>query len=179
MLLFHLLLPLFYSAIFFFSFSSPFVYAQFVGGVFLGFCFFFFDRVLDVFFLHEETDVSKLVRDKWKQGNLIGALRLLYQYRQHQQQLLGRSIVFIAIYMVSAIFFLTSTGSSIGQGIILGMGLHYMFDFFRYIRLPDLFHDHFLWQVKRKFSQREIEVSVIGFLLFFTLITVMALFRVN
>jgi hypothetical protein len=177
MLFFHLLLPLIYSALFFFSFPSLPMYVGFVAGVFVGFSFLFFDRVLDVFFLHEHTELSQLVREKWKHRNYLGALKEVYRRRNEQQKLLGRSVVFIAVYIVTAIFFLTSTGSHIGQGIILGMGLHYLFDFVRYVRHPDLFHQHFLWQVKRRFTEKEVEVVVVGFLFFFSLLTILVLFR--
>jgi hypothetical protein len=117
-----------------------------------------------------------LVRDLWKKKDYRGVIRALMQAGTLQEKLLTRSIVFFIVYLLLTIFVLTSTGSVGGIGLMLGMGLHYTYDFWRYSRSVDQFRMQYLWQLKRQVSEREIRGFVVGWTAVFVVITLLVMF---
>lgn len=162
----HLLLPLIYSLFFFRSFPDIWSMVFFVVGTFIGFQILFLDRVLHAFYLYPETEFNQLVRSLWVNKNYVGVIKALAQAETLQEKLLTRSTLFLIVYVLMTIFVMTSTGSVLGTGIMLGMGLHYTYDFWRYSRTPEKFAKQYLWQVKRTISEREVR----GFVLVWTVV---------
>ncbi len=101
----------------------------------------------------------------------------LYPYynelRTEPKQLITRSATFILAYILLALFVITSSGSYIGMGIVLGIGLTLFAELYSCKDNPELFHQQFLSQLKRTLSQEEITKLVHAFgvtLLLLTLI---------
>src|SRR5258708_1940835 len=152
----HFLLPALYSLIFLYTYRSPILFGEFVGGVYIGFGLLFLDRLLHVFYIEGETEFSMMLKDLWRKKDFKNVFRALFLAGTLQERLITRSIYFLIAYTATALFVITSTGSVIGTGIILGIGLHYCFDFYVYQRNLDLLHKHFLWQIKKQFEQQEV-----------------------
>lgn len=172
----HLLLPLLYSLFFIRSFPNWWSFAFFIFGTYIGFQILFFDRLLHAFYLYPETEFNQLVRALWKNKDYLGVIKALAQAETLQEKLLTRSVLFLIVYVVMTVFVLTSTGSVVGTGLMLGMGLHYTYDFWRYSRSPEKFAKQYLWQVKKSFSDQEIRGFVIGWTVFFVIVTLLVLF---
>lgn len=175
MIFIHLLLPVLYAALFAFSFPSQVLFVQFVIGVLLGFSIFFFDRVAHVFFIQPETEFSQLVQDSWRHRRFGEVIKLLLVAKTLQEQLITRSVLFLFIYVLLSLFVITSTGSVLGVGIILGLGLHFCLDLIMYRRDLHQFRKHFLWQMKKDLAEREVNIFIGLFLLFFLVLTLMVL----
>jgi hypothetical protein len=171
----HILSLLVYAALFVFAFPHPADYAQFLIGLSLGFSLFFLDRVFDVFFIRPETEFSQIVRGEWKKRKFWSMVSTILQGKELQEKLITRSILFLIAYVAVAIFVLTSTGSILGIGLVLGIGFHFCMDFIRYRKDLEKFNSHFLWQVKRKFAKQEVVSLIISFCLFFALISLLVL----
>jgi hypothetical protein len=171
--LLHYCLPLLYTLPFLLVIKDPVQFLIFLVGVHAGFAVFFFDRFLHVFFVDPDAEFSTLVKGEWRQKRYQGALRLIAKGRDLQKKLTTRSVFFLLVYVPVALLVLTSTGSYFGMGMILGLGLHYCYDFLRYRRDLSSFEQHFLWQVKRKFSEIEINALIMVFIIFFALITLL------
>lgn len=169
-------LPFLYSVLFFWSFPSLVDFALFVVGVVVGVNLILVDRCLHAFYLFPEHDYSKLLHEEWRKKSLRGIVHLLGHAETFQEQLMSRSILFLLSFVFLMIFVLTSTGSVIGIGVILGMGLRYLVDFWRISKTPELFIRQFLWQVKRPFNAQEIRMIVVGWLIAFTIVSLLVLF---
>jgi hypothetical protein len=173
MFILHILLPVLYGLPFSLVIRPFELFLQFFVGVQVGFLIFFIDRIFHVFFVDPESEFSQLIRGEWLKKRYRGALRMLARGRDLQKKLTTRSVLFLLIYVPIALFVLTSTGSYFGMGLVLGLGLHYCYDFIQYRRDLTKFHDHFLWQVKRPFSKIEINSMIAVFIIFFTLISLL------
>jgi hypothetical protein len=173
----HLLVPLLYSLLFIGTFPLGWPYAQFAAGVFVGFAFFWLDRILHVFFVDPDHQFHQVVRQSWREGKYFSAVKLIFTQRDLQEKLITRSVLFFLTYLAVTLFVLTSTGSLFGIGLVLGIGLHFGFDFIRYYRNLGGFQRHFLWQVQRQWSAQEVRWLVGGFITFFGLISLIVILR--
>ena len=171
----HILLPIIYSLLFYFSFPTLVQFIFFVLGTFLGFQLLFLDRFVHAFYLYPNTEFNTLVRQLWLQGNYLGVIKALAQAETLQEKLLTRSALFLIVYLILTIFVLTSTGSVFGIGMMLGIGLHYTFDFWRYSQDTQRFVRHYFWQVKRSFTSRDVRVFVVSWTIIFTLVSLLVL----
>lgn len=104
-------------------------------------------------------------------GNLLLVIdsRFLYpKYNELQtlpQRLITRSILFVLAYIVAAFFIVSSSGSSLGIGLVLGIGYSIWAEMVAYlVRLPGQFAARFLFQLKRQSSPVEQQVYVSVFL---------------
>jgi len=175
MIILHVLLPFLYSTIFFFVFPNKVLFGEFAAGVFIGFWLLSIDWILHIFFVQPEAEFSKAVKEKWGQRKWRQAIAVFITTRQLQQKLITRSILFLVAYVVLALYVLTSTGSIFGSGIVLGIGLHFCLDLLNYRRDLEKFHQHFLWQLKRRFSEREVLIMVGVFCTYFVLLSMLVL----
>jgi len=167
--LLNIILPVLYSILFFKTFPTTFQFGLFIVGVFLGYSLTVIDRVIHAFFLYPDHEFNILVRNEWNKKNIFGVLKVLHQADTLQEKLLTRSAVFLIVYIVLACFVLTSTGSAVGIGLMLGMGLRYTSDFWRYRQHH--FVRQFLWQVKHSFSQKEVDWIVLGWTVGFVVVS--------
>lgn len=171
----HLIVPVVYAVPFFFVFPDKWMYLQFLLGFVFGFLIFILDRFLHVFFIQPESEFSQQVKARWNERNFKEVVQLFVVARQQQQELMTRSVLFFIVYIGLAIYILTSTGSVVGMGLILGIGLHFCLDFWRYRQNEVRFHQQFLWQLKKTLAQQEITYLVVGFSLFFILLSMLAI----
>ena len=170
----HVILPGLYALIFFLSFRrQPILFAQFMIGVYLGFGLLLLDRLLHVFFIAPDTEHSQQIRLAWKGRHFSQVARALMFSQTVQQRLITRSVLFLVAYVGLALFVVTSTGSVLGEGVVLGIGLHYCFDFFLYRRNLELLHQHFLWQLKRRLAEQEVTALFFSMCTFFVLLTLL------
>lgn len=102
-------------------------------------------------------------------GNIIlwadGAF-LYARYNELQtfpQKLITRSILFVLAFTAAAFYILTSSGSSLGAGIIIGLGISLLGEMIVFLRNPALFQQRFLFQLKRQPSITEMRGYVIAF----------------
>jgi hypothetical protein len=167
--------PFLYPLIFLIAFPDLFLMAQFICGYFVGFYFFLVDRFLHAFFLYPETEFNQLVQKALKDKKYLQMVKVLLQADTLQEKLLTRSILFFCIYIALTFFVMTSTGSIIGIGLMLGLGMHICLDLLSHSKDTETFHKHFLWQLKRKLSQKEVERFVAGFIAFFGVASILVL----
>jgi hypothetical protein len=173
---FSLIILFFYAVPFWFHFPSPLVYLQFVLGLIIGFFIILIDRVTHAFYLYPESEFNQIIHQLIKQKKYFRALTILLTADDLQPKLLTRSALFLGVYIALTIFVLTSTGSTLGIGLVFGLGLRLTLDMFRYRPDPTAFHEQYLWQIKRKFSHSEVNQIVWGFSAFFVVISLLVIF---
>lgn len=88
-------------------------------------------------------------------------------------RLITRSILFIIAYFGLALFIVTSTGSAIGMGLILGIGLVLAFELWNSRTYVEFFNQYFI-QSNRNWKQTEITNFIRFFLAFYVVICILS-----
>lgn len=104
-------------------------------------------------------------------GNLFLLIdaKVLYprynELRTVPERLITRGFVFVLAYVAASIFVVTSSGSSLGIGMVLGIGYSILAEMFAYLYTKrDAFSRRFLYQVQRQASPAEEAGYVMAFL---------------
>lgn len=154
----------------------------FLVGIPLGALFVWLDLAVNAY-LHPDGKNARLLKGTINGGGTlfqrgqqtIKALRALTASEDH---LCSQNILFAGLWIVMALFGLTSTTSPIGKGLVLGIGLQLVVRTLRSLRQMDAqgeaaFH-WFYWPVKRAFTLTEERWVAEGFLVVFLLLTLLA-----
>jgi hypothetical protein len=126
-----------------------------LGGM-VGFMLVLADRLIYIYWLKPHEQLSQQVRYYLAGGRWKQALSLLIARRQEQWQLVFRSFLFQVAWVPLALFALTSTGELFAGGLLMGMGLHMLYDdWMDQKRDPAWLNRVLFWQVKRPVGMRE------------------------
>lgn len=91
---------------------------------------------------------------------------LYFKYNELQtlpKQLITRSVLFALVYLVLLVFVVTSSGSTIGVGMVLGIGTQLSIEHFLTRKDIEFFHKKFLFQLKRQMQSAEIARMILIF----------------
>lgn len=115
----------------------------------------------------------------WYVGMALMILDKNYLYRYYYEsvhlehdkfaRLITRSLLFILAYLALSIFIVTSSGSSLGMGLISGIGLILCFELWQSKEFVEFFNQYFI-QAKKKWNKVEVNHFVKFFLVFYTII---------
>lgn len=89
--------------------------------------------------------------------------------------LITRSLVFVLLLIPLSLFVVTSTGSEIGSGLVLGIWIFLLAEMYRAKQDIDLFHMIFLSQLKKRLNKKDVDyllMSVFGFILLLVFLTI-------
>lgn len=117
-------------------------------------------------------------------GLLIWDKKQFYKYYyesvhlEHDQfaRLITRSLLFILAYLALAVFLVTSSGSSLGMGLVAGIGLILAFELWQSRGFVEFFNQYFI-QAKKTWTSLEIDRFVKFFLIFYTIITLLSVVK--
>ena len=116
-----------------------------------------FDRLVYVYWSHAQTQLSQHVRYRFERGDIKGGLRLLKERKKELKELGFRSVLFQIVWVLVAIFALTSTTSWFGKALVMGLGLRILVDEWRdYFTDKQTLKRWLFWQVKRKIADDEL-----------------------
>jgi hypothetical protein len=133
-----------------------------VGG-FIGYWLLSLDRFVDVYLTHPETQLSHYVRYYIQKGNYRWAWTTLEQRKAEQTRLTFHNAVFQAIWVILAVFAVTSSPGLLGKGVVMGLGLHLLLNEWRdYIESPDRLRRWLFWQVQREITLKEQKLFLWG-----------------
>ncbi len=169
----NILLIILYSALFFFKFNQLNLFATFSIGVVLGFGFRFFDQLLFFYYGKSPQKLVDLGRELIGQKKYFSLVRLAVVTGNQMKNLITDSILFIAGYVVMCFLIITSAGSVLGSGFVLGIGLSFLKRLLVDMRDIRGFHDKYLYLVKRDFDQREIQNLVMIYVVCFVFLSVL------
>lgn len=163
----------FYATLFLVKLRFGLSFLFFITGLFIGFYFHVFDRIVQILVLDElktqrEDVVSLLKRGKW-----MAALNQLIL----SVEPISNSFYFLVLYIPLAFFMISSTGSLIGIGLILGLGLSYVTHFiwgYKHIRAIREAHFHLL---SSTVTDQQIKMLMGVFNLLFVCISLLVLVR--
>jgi hypothetical protein len=86
------------------------------------------DQILYVLFINPQELSSQRVVYLIKNRNFLGALRLLFETKAERHTLIFHSNIFLAVSGILFVWILTSSGSVLGFGLVLGIFLDLLLD---------------------------------------------------
>ena len=98
-----------------------------LGGL-IGILLIYIDHFVYAFFLNTSESVSQQAAGMANNKNYGKALEILLKGHSQKDRLIFHSALFQVVFIVFAFFVLTSTGSLLGRGIVLGMLSHLLVD---------------------------------------------------
>jgi hypothetical protein len=146
-----------------------------LGGV-LGWLLEWLDRLVYIYWSHPGAQLSQYVRYHFGKREFKAGWQLLRRRQAELAELTFRSALFQLVWVVLAVFALTSTVSSFGKGLVMGLGLHILTDEWRdYLRDRETLKRWLFWQIKRDISEREMKVYLYVMTGVFGLLTLLLL----
>lgn len=142
---------------FFFVVSPWMRFALFAVGVLLGYALLIFDRVRLFKFYNEDEELEQA------------------EQNQRDPFLVTRSTLFLLALIPLGLFVITSTGSALGGGLMMGLLLGLIFEMWEYRRLPQIFKHRFLSQLKTDVSSSDISWIVYGATVFFLFLNLLVI----
>jgi hypothetical protein len=94
---------------------------------------------------------------------LGGALGVSFEYwlsLANQKYLSSNSALFMIGWLILAIYVITSTGSAIAMGLVMGIGLRFLLDIVINWNRKDEWPEKYFWQIKRHLSLTEMKVTL-------------------
>jgi len=161
-----LLVFILYFALFAFRFALPFPYAFFVVGGVIGYFFIYIDRFVQIFLdrqgkkdkVPELDDVKEYMDQAIKSNRVQPVLHSTY---------------FLLIYLPLALFVITSSGSAVGVGLILGIGVYYLTDLWTHYNDHPYITHTYLSEIKHTFTASQARYFLWSVVAIFVLLTIM------
>ena len=142
-----------------------------LGGV-IGYLLVLLDRLVYVYLLRPHEQLSQQVQFMLAKRNIRGVLELVHRRRREQTRLAFRSFLFMVAWVFLALFALTSTAGTYGGALVMGLGLHLVYDLWRDQQMdPKGLNQKLFWQVKRAVPMRVQKVFLYLFSGVFVLLT--------
>jgi len=126
-----------------------------IGGL-VGYGLILLDRLVYAYLLYPEEQLSQQIQYRVGKKDFKGVLELMHRRRGEQKRLAFRSVLFVVAWVVLALFALTSTPGLYAKGLVMGLGLHLAYDFWRDQKSnPEGLNQKLFWQIKRRVGLRE------------------------
>lgn len=97
-------------------------------------------------------------------------LQKIYSDELEEKILITRSPLFLLVLPFLSIFMLTSTGSIVGMGLILGLNLVVIIEIWQLASNEEIFNQFFLQRVKKQITLSEIQIIKIVALIYFLIL---------
>lgn len=124
-------------------------------GVMVGFLFVFLDRFVYSVISKPDETLSLRIKELFGQRNFVEGVRLLLAERYDQKELVMRSAMFLVVWIVLAFLTMTSVINFFARGLVLGIGIHLIFDLiFDFVKDKERL-DLWFWQIKRTLEPEE------------------------
>ncbi|NMB57316.1 hypothetical protein GYA19_05285 [Candidatus Beckwithbacteria bacterium] len=128
-------------------------------GALVGFLVLEFDRIVDVYIGNPDTELSRYVKNYFKNRQLKKGWLVITKNKVLQQKLTFHSLLFQIIWILLALFTLTSTSSPFGKSFIMGLGLHLILEQWQdWVLNKNFFTKLYFWQINRELTFKEIKI---------------------
>jgi len=143
-----------------------------LGGV-LGMLFTYVDRFIHVYFTKPHEQLSETIKHLVSSNRIKETFRTLKNRGSEQRYLAARSVFFMGAFIPAAFYVITSTGSAIATGLVMGIGLNLVIDSLMGIKDLGQLKWWLFWPIKRDFSDREAKLVVWIFTSLFFLLSLL------
>jgi hypothetical protein len=131
------------------------------------------DRLLYVYWLQPQEHLSIHIQSLVKQKRFGDALVVLWYRQDEQKRLIGRGILFLVTWVPVTYYVMSSSGSVIATGMVMGLGLSLVWEMVSLWHKPSQLQQRFFWQLKRDFTLKEMRIGLGGFIALFGLFTLL------
>lgn len=128
-----------------------------LGGI-IGWLLVYFDYVAYIYILHPEAQISQYL--KWQLGKKqFKAFWETLKRRQAEfDKLTTRGILFQLVWVVLAIFALTSTAGNFGKAVVMGLGLRVLVsDWGEWWKNKEELKQKLFWQIQKSVNNQELK----------------------
>lgn len=168
----HLLAAVFYASLVTFlgrHFRPEFIF--FWLGIIIGVILFYFDPLVSAYF-GSPNPVSQEIKQLISQKKFSPALAKVFALHQIQEQPILHSAFLQSALMLLAFYVLTSSGSLLGSGLVMGMIVHLIQDeVAMWRREPERLKRILFWNIHREISEAEMRIFLGAVLALFGLET--------
>lgn len=131
----------------------------------------FADRLFYVYYVKPDAPLSVAVK-RFIDKRQFRLAYIAFKHRGYEQEHLAlQSALFMAAWVVIALYVITSSGSMLAAGLVLGLGLQLIYRMIADYREPKKLKAWLFWQIKRPVSDKEMRVVVWSFGTAFVLLT--------
>lgn len=128
-----------------------------IGGV-IGWVLPWLDKIAYIYILHPEVQLAQYVQYQVKQKQFKSAFEVLNKRGGELDKLTTRSAMFQVIWVVLAVFTLTSVSGLFGKALVMALGLRILVEEWReYLKDKNKLKALLFWQVKREISNDELK----------------------
>ena len=124
-------------------------------GMMIGFMFIFLDRFIYTLVTHTTDSLSIKIKELFNNKKIFEGVSVLVNERREQRELVMRSFLFVAVWVILGLFTMTSSLNSFSRGFMLGIGTHLIFDLSTDFVLDKRRFDLWFWQIKREVGKDE------------------------
>jgi hypothetical protein len=153
------------------GFNLPWLW---LGGI-LGLELEWIDRWIYIYWTRPEDQLSIYFKHLIKQKQYKIAIKTVISRGNEQCHLVSKSVIFLLIWVVIAVYVATSTGSILATGLVLGSGLKLGMNIIADWRQPEKLKKWLFWQIKREVSSQELRLVVGFYGLMFGLVTLLVI----
>jgi len=116
------------------------------------------DMIAYIYILHPETQVSQHAAHLIENKQFRQAYDLIRRRQDEMDKLTTRSALFQVVWVVLAVFALTSVPHLFGKALVMSLGLRILVDEWReYLKDKNKLKRWLFWQIKREVSMDELK----------------------
>jgi len=130
------------------------------------------DRLIYVYLTRPQDQLSQYVKHLVSNHKYQEVLRVLVIRGGEQGHLVSKSVLFVFGWIALAVYVITSTGSLLAVGIVLGAGLRLVYEVAADWPQKEKLKGWLFWQIKRPVSDRELKMVVGIFLVVFGILSI-------
>lgn len=139
---------------------NPFVIPLWIGGL-IGVFLPEIDHLVYAYFLRPHEYDSQRIQRMINQGQVVQSLQMGEEARVNNKNLVFHTVYFQIIFILFALFVVTSTNSLLGRGIVLGFLINLLIDQYLDLKMyPTL--DNWFNQIKINLTQERASLYVLG-----------------
>jgi uncharacterized membrane protein len=136
-------------------------------GGFLGAGVLWADRLGYVYWVRPHEQLSVQVKHLIENRRFQEAVRLLMARAEEQQQLVSLSLLFMTVWVMLAVYVVTSVGSFVATGMVMTTGLRWVIMIGERWGQPKILKQKLFWQIKRQVTDGEMRAVAALYLFVF------------
>lgn len=133
------------------------------------------DRLIYAYFTAPTEKYSVQIKNLLRQWRVRDAVIHMYQKDIIQRKLATNNVIFLAVWVVLALFLITSSLTGFSQGLILGIGIVLVLDLIKDGREPALLQQRLFWPIARPVTRTEMQTVIYFFFGAFCFLSLLAI----
>ena len=129
-----------------------------VGGGIVGWLLVYFDYVAYIYILHPEAQISQYLKWQLEKRQFKPFWQTLQRRQGEIDKLTTRGILFQIVWLVLAIFVVTSTTGNFGKAVVMGLGLRvWVSEGREFVTNKPLLRQKLFWQIQKSGNDQELK----------------------